>query len=150
VNSTATIKTRLDGDAYLLAMLAEYTPAGGRASPAVFNDAAPDDFIFGPDNPAPCIVISAPTSDEPGGTLTETTRLIQQDVRIYAFRGMSTAVLDAAARRIRDLFHLQPASLSVSGGRAVISTASGPVEAPTTDTSVSGRRVTLRLELQEN
>jgi len=150
MNSTAAIYARLSGDAYLTGLLATYTPPGGRQSFAIFNDQSPDGYVFGADNPKPVIVISAASVTDNASTLSETAWAVQQDVRLYAFRGMSTADLDTAARRVRDLFHMQPERLVVAGGFATISTATGPVEAPTTDTSVSGRRVTLRLELQEN
>ena len=142
MNSTALIFDRLTGASGIQARLATLEGA-----PAIFNDRAPDDFIFGD---GAVVVIAAPTGDADASTFTETVRDITQEVRIYAKDSGSTAIIDQLARDIRDLFHLQAANLTVTGGVVSTSTATGPVAAPTTDPSLIGRRVTLRLELQRN
>lgn len=150
MNSTATIFARLAGDATLTGQLATYTPKGGSVGPAIFNDFAPDDFEMGPGQPKPCLIIAAPVSDEPVETFTESARGITQDVRGYAYNGGSVAVLDGVMRRVRTLFHNAPGSLVVTGGAAKIARVSGPVGSPVSDPALIGRRVTLRLELQQS
>lgn len=142
MNSTATIFARLTGDATLTALLATYGSA-----PAIFSDRAPDAFDF-KQGVKPCLVISPPTYDRPAETFTETGRTIQQDIRGYAFDTGSSAALDGIMRRVRTLFHNQPGSLTVTGGKAITSRVTGPVGSPTSVPSVIGRRVTLNLELQ--
>ena len=142
MNSTASIYGRLLDQPAVVTALAKVD-----GTPAIFNDRAPDDFIF-VDKAA--VVIAAPSADRDASTFTETIREITQDVRIYAKDTGSTADLDALARLIRDLFHLHPSDLTVDGGKCTIATATGPVAAPTTDPSLVGRRVTLRLQLERN
>lgn len=141
MNSTATIFARLTGDATLVALLDTHN-----GSPAIFNDRAPDAYIVGP---KPGLVIAAPTEDRPVETFTERSRQITRDVRGYAPDTGSTLALDTVMERVRDLFHNLPASLTVSGGTVQIARASGPAASPTTDPALIGRRVTLRLEIQE-
>lgn len=142
MNSTATIFARLTGASGISGRLGDFT-----GSPAIFNDRAPDAFQF---DAGAAVVIAAPTSDEEASTFTETVRAITQEVRIYAKDTGSTAEIDQLARDVRDLFHMQAAALTVAGGKANTATASGPVAAPTTDPSLIGRRIVVRLELQEN
>jgi hypothetical protein len=141
MNSTAVIFYRLTGDAGVGFRLAEF-----EGEPAIFNDRAPDSFQF---DAGFAVVIAAPSSDEDASTFSETIRAITQEVRIYAKDTGSTAEIDDLARAIRDLFHLQADALIVGGGKVNTATATGPVAAPTTDPSLIGRRVMLRLELQE-
>lgn len=141
MNSTATIYARLTGDTTLTGLLDTHAGA-----PAIFSDRAPDNYIAGP---KPCLVIAAPTSDIPVETFTERSRQITQDVRGYDTDTGSSLELDTVMRRVRTLFHNNPGSLTVTGGTAKVSTVTGPVQSPTTDPALIGRRVTLRLELQE-
>ena len=141
MNSTKAIYQRLAGSSAVVAALDQL---GG--APAIFSDRAPDDFVF---SDKAVVVIAAASSDVDVSTFTETIRATTQDVRIYARDTGSTADLDALGRLIRDLFHLHPAELSVTGGKCTIATATGPVAAPTTDPALVGRRVQIRLELQE-
>ena len=142
MNSTAAIYARLTGDSYLIGELADYA---GR--PAVFDDAAPDEFVLAD---GLMIIIAAPTSREPDPTFSEQAWIIRQDVRIYARHTGSNAKLDVLALYILGLFHLQQDELTVEGGKATASRASGPVGAPTSDQSLVGRRISLSLTLQEN
>lgn len=143
MNSTATIWTRLTNDATLIASLA--THAG---QPAIFNEKAPTGFVFS-QGVKPCLIIATPVEDTAAETFTENGRAIRQDVRGYAFDTGSSAALDTIMRRVRTLFHNQPGSLLVAGGKAVLSRVTGPVGSPTSEASVIGRRVTISLELQE-
>lgn len=140
MNSTETIFARLTGDSGVSLRLADHN---GEA--AIFNDRAPDTFLF---DAGAAVVIAAPADDADAGTFTERVRAITQDIRIYAKDTGSTAEIDDLSRDIRDLFHLQAAALTVTGGTVNIATATGPVQSPTTDPSLIGRRVTVRLELQ--
>ena len=142
MNSTAAIFARLNSQASIKSRLDTHNN-----KPAIFNDRAPDAFVFGA---KAAIVIAASTRDEPDDTFTEFGREVVQDVRIYAKDGGSTAVIDQLARDIRELFHARPSELTVDGGSCSLATATGPVAAPTTDPSLIGRRVSLRLLLQKD
>ena len=142
MNSTKTIYQRLVGTGGVIHDVAEID-----GTPAIFNDRAPDDFIFA-DKAA--VVIAAPASDRDASTFTETIRDLTQDVRLYARDTGSTAAIDTLGRMIRDLFHLQASQIEVEGGVCSTAIATGPVASPTTDPSLVGRRVTLRLQLKKD
>ena len=142
MNSTAAIFARLSGNLSIIERLDVFQ--GGAA---IFNDRAPDDFQF---SDKAALVIAAPSADTDASTFTETIRDITQDVRIYARDTGSTATIDALGRDIRDLFHLQASQIEVEGGSCSLATATGPVAAPTTDPSLVGRRVQLRLQLKKD
>lgn len=138
MNSTATIFARLAG---VSASLATHNGA-----PAIFSERAPDDFLDAP--PAkPFLIIAVPTRDEPMETFTETGRLILQDVRGYQRDTGSGADLDTLLRAVRDLFHNRPGELTVTGGKCDVCRVNGPMQSPTTDPSLIGRRVSIRLDL---
>lgn len=138
MNSTATIFARLAG---VSASLATYNGA-----PAIFSERAPDDFLEA--TPAkPFLIIAVPTSDVAMETFTETGRLIMQDVRGYQRDIGSGAELDTVMRAVRDLFHNRPGELTVTGGKCDVCRVNGPVQSPTTDPSLIGRRVSIRLDL---
>jgi len=142
MNSTRAIFTRLIGATDIVSGLDQH-----KGAPAVFSDRAPDGFVF---SGKAAIVIAAPSADVDASTFTETIRDITQDVRIYARDTGDAEAFNQLARDVRDLFHLRPSEMSVTGGVVTIATATGPVAAPTTDPSLIGRRVTLRLELQKD
>lgn len=138
MNSTATIFARLAGVA---ASLATHNGA-----PAIFSERAPDDFLD--TSPTkPFLIIAVPTRDEPMETFTETGRLILQDVRGYQRDTGSGADLDTLMRAVRDLFHNRPSDLAVTGGKCDVCRVNGPMQSPTTDASLIGRRVSIRLDL---
>lgn len=141
MNVTALIKTHLAADATVIAALDAFDSA-----PAVFNDRAPDPFVFGEDL---AIIIAAPTSNEPDDTFTSFGREIRRDIRLYGRDKGSTLALDNLAEHVRTMFHAKPAE-AVTGGTVTFATASGPVDSPTTDPSLIGRRVTLRILTEEN
>lgn len=141
MNVTAAIFARLKADASVIAALQTYGDG-----PAVFDDAAPDDFVLA--DGKMLIVIAAALSNEPDDTLTEMGRLIRQEVRLYARHSGDNAALDALAVHVRKLLHAQPA-LTVTGGLLTFATASGPVASPTTDPALVGRRVSLRINTEE-
>lgn len=138
MNSTATIFARLAGVASSLAT--------HNGAPAIFSERAPDDFLDAP--PAkPFLIIAVPTRDDPMETFTEIGRLVVQDVRGYQRDNGSGADLDTVMRAVRDLFHNRPGELTVTGGKCDVARVTGPVQSPTTDPSLIGRRVTIRLDL---
>lgn len=147
MNSTAAIFARLKAEGEIMNALSVYA-----GDPAIFDDAAPADFDFTTDRStgqaATVIVIAAPSSDEPDDTFTEFGRRVQQDIRIYARRSGSNAALDYLARQVRDLFHARPDEMTVDGGVVTLAQASGPTQAPTEDPANTGRRITLRLNLE--
>lgn len=142
MNSALTVFQRLASDAELSFDLETY-----EGWPAIFDDAAPNDFVFGDDI---VIIIAAPTSNEADPTLSEQSWVPVRDIRLYCRHTGSNARLDAVAWHVQGLFHLKPETLFVDGGKVSIATATGPVASPTTDPSLVGRRITLRLTLQEN
>ncbi len=141
MNVTAAIFARLKADASVIAALQTYEGA-----PAVFDDAAPDDFILV--DGKLLIVIAAALSNEPDDTFTEKGRLIRQEVRLYARHSGDNAALDVLAVHVRNLFHAQPA-VSVTDGMVTFASAAGPVASPTTDPALVGRRVALRINTEE-
>lgn len=149
MNSTAAIFARLTGDATLTDLLKEW-----RGEPAVFSDRAPDALFIGDDGqPAPLggiiLIIASPADDRPVETFTERARDITRDVRGYAPDTGSSLALDTVMERVRVLFHNQPSALTVTGGTVQIARVTGPVASLTTDPALIGRRVTLRLEIEE-
>lgn len=138
MNSTGTIFARLSGMTGL---------ASWDGQPAIFNEAAPDDFLKTPPS-LPFLIIAVPTRDEPLETFTETGRLIVQDVRGYQRFSGSTATLDNLMRTVRDRFHNKPSELTVTGGVCEVCRVAGPVASPTSDEAYIGRRVTIRLDLR--
>lgn len=143
MNPTKAIYERLNGSPEVLYALDEY-----EGLPAIFDDLAPDEYLA--KQSRPCIVISAPSDDRDASTFTESIRAITQDVRLYAKHTGDNRMLDELARHCRDLFHLRPDEIVVDGGKCSIATVTGPVASPTTDPSLVGRRITVRLELQRN
>lgn len=148
MNSTGTIFARLAPVAPSLAVW--------NGAPAIFSEAAPDEFLNPKDasgNPIdkptkPYLIIAVPTSDVALETFTETGRLIAQDVRGYQRHSGSGAALDALMRTVRDLFHNRPVELVVTGGVCEVCRVTGPVASPTSDEAYIGRRITIRLDLK--
>lgn len=138
MNSTATIFNRLGT---LASFLATY-----EGTPAIFSERAPDDFLDVPPED-PFLIIAVPARDDPMETLTETGRLIVQDVRGYQKDTGSSVPLDTLMRAVRDLFHNRPADLTVTGGKCDVCRVNGPMQSPTSDEAYIGRRVTIRLDL---
>ena len=142
MNSTKVIYQRLIGSTDLVAAL-----DATDGSSAIFNDRAPDDFVF---STKAAVIIAAPSADVDVSTFSETIRDVTQDVRLYARDTGSTVAIDDLGRLIRDLFHLKASQIEVEDGSCNIATATGPVAAPTTDPALIGRRVTLRLQLKKD
>lgn len=143
MNSTKAIYERLTGSPGVMFALDDF-----EGLPAIFDDLAPDEYLA--DQEKPCIVISPPSSDTDASTLTETIRAVTQDVRFYAKHSGDNQPLDDLARHCRDLFHLRADEIHVDCGTCSIATATGPVASPTSDPSLVGRRITLRLQLERN
>lgn len=143
MNGTKAIRDSLNRTDTITAMLDVY-----EGEPAVFDDQAPDDYLA--KQAKACIILAVPTRNENVGTLTEEIWAQTRDVRIYARRSGSAADIDILAGLVRDLFHLRPEEIEVEGGKCTISTASAPLGAPTTDSELVGRRISLNLELQQD
>lgn len=143
MNTTKAIYEALADDAVIVSALDTFD-----GLPAIFDDQAPDGYLV--QLAEFCIVSAAPTRDDAADTLTEEGREVVRDLRIYGKRSSSVAALDDLAILIRDKFHAHPDVLSIDGGSCYLATATGPVAAPTTDPSLAGRRVTLRLQIQRN
>jgi hypothetical protein len=141
MNSALTVFNRLQSDALTASELDTFD-----GLPAIFDDNAPDGFVFGSDL---VIIIAAPTRNEADPTFSEQAWTVERDLRLYMKHTGSNARLDAVAEHVRDLFHLKPEDLYVDGGTVTICTASGPVASPASDPSLLGRRVSLRLTIQE-
>lgn len=141
MNSTAAIYARLTTASAITSALDIWN-----GLPAIFDDRAPDEYLAKQDKA--CIVIAFPTGDEPSETFTEASRVISRDLRVYALDTGDNAPVDNLAEAVRDLFHDRPADLIVAGAKTVICQASGPTASPTTDPSLVGRRISLRLELE--
>lgn len=133
---TAAVQTKLAGDPTLIGMLASY-----QGAPAIFT-AAP----IPQDAPFPCVVTAGNLADLADDTLDRLGRDIRRDVAVYFPWSGSSLAVEAAAERIRAVFHKQP--LAVAGFHHVMTLASGPVTAPVEGDEV-GRVVSLRILLQE-
>lgn len=139
----------MDTTALIYARLAQSVVATSLATfdaqPAIFSDRTPDAFIFEA-AAGPAVIIAAPNGDDGDDTFTSSRRAVRQDIRIYHYDDGSAADLDTAARAVRALFHNQePALTALAGHPVILSTASGPVGAPSTDAAVIGRRISLSL-----
>ena len=141
MNTAPTIFDRIASDAATAGELDTY-----EGLPAIFDDMAPDNYVFGDDM---AVIIAAPTRNDPDPTFTEQSWIVVRDVRLYCRHTGDNSRLDALADHLRDLFHLKQDDLSVDGGTVTACTVAGPVASPTTDPALVGRRITLRLELQE-
>lgn len=132
MTATALIYVHLAQNLAFVEAVADY-----KGTPALFSDAAPDDYQQAAD---PCAVIRAPSVDRPDDTYGENGRYVEQRVHFYATRTGSSVAIDAAAEIARNLFHDQAKALGV-----VLVTVLGPVDTPTTDPAVIGRQITIRI-----
>ncbi len=126
---------RMVGDAALASLLATYS---GNA--AVFTtDPAPGNAVL------PYVVTAGQAVDTPFDTKTTRGRQIWRDVRCYAERDGSAAVVEAIAERVRELFHRH--MLAVSFFETWIAECAGPIVHDEAD--AYGRIVTVKLVLVE-
>lgn len=139
------IRTRLAGDATLVALLSAY---GSPSGPAIFvGDTIPEDMIEAiTDKPA--IIVEEPGIQDDASDYTSAQRSVQTNIRLYNKPNGSGLPMLNAAERARTLLH-HWATESFSTGELHGSFVSGPQRAPTSDPSLEGRLLIVRLEIKE-
>lgn len=135
---TDAVAGTLAGDATLTAALATY--GGG---PAIFTSRpVPEDAV-------PPLVITEGSVTDIGGIadgLRREGREFTRDIAVYFPADNDPTGLEAAAERIRALFHRK--KVAVTGFHTVLCRASGPIPAPVEGADEKGRVVTVRFVLQ--
>lgn len=144
INAQYLLFQRLAGDAALAGFLDIFNN-----SPALFTVPVPHDFQAGE---RACVMIDAPTDDEDEDTYTEEYRNVDINIRMYGkptpANGGTQNLSDAAAA-VYDRLKRWPAQALTGGGRFISATVSGPVGAPTSDPTVVGRLINVRIKLKE-
>lgn len=92
------------------------------------------------------VIVTGNTISTPNDTKNSRGRIVERRIYVFGPAGGSTAAVDAAAERIRALFHRH--ALTITGKTVYIAVAEGPIEAPTDD-SLYGRMVGVTLTMQE-
>lgn len=138
MNLTQGIYDKLRGDATLTSLLASY-PEGSPDGPAIFTG-----WPIPPDATRPYLwtrgEVSATHWDEINTVLGVD---VLRDVYAFADNDGSEAAVETIARRVKTLLHRQ--SLTIPGGKHLMTICvSGPVVADTDDT-LTGRIVTFRI-----
>lgn len=123
--------TRMKDDATLTALLATF-----ESEPAIFTD----DRIPA-EAEAPYIHSHGNVSLTHADTKSEDLEEITRDIGCYCDRGQ-TAVLNAIATRVHDLFHRH--ALDIDSATTLIAEVSGPIPAPTDEFTI-GAILTVRL-----
>lgn len=145
INAQYLVFQRLAGDAVLSGLLDVF-----KASAALFTVPVPHDFEAGE---RACVMIDAPTDDEDQDTYTEEYRLVDMNIRLYGkptpANGGTQNLSDAAAA-VYERLKRWPAEALTGGGRFVSATVSGPVGAPTSDPTVVGRLINVRIMIKES
>ncbi|WP_427023038.1 tail completion protein gp17 [Aureimonas ureilytica] len=130
------IYARLAGDALLTASLGTW-----EGNPSIFT------FRPVPDGAEYPIALAAEVvSDVNADAVTARGRQIVRDIAIYGKAESQFDAVEAAAERVRALFHRQP--LEVDGFRVIVVTASGPMSGPAEPDEI-GRIVTLTIRMDE-
>ncbi len=133
----------LIASAPLTALLATY---GGQA--AIMSSPIPDDFKA---SALPALIIDPPVSDEPDDTYTKGGRRVTFNARIYQrpdeYNGGTAPLVQAAEQARKVLRAIQ--NFAITGGEIVASEVAGPEVAPTSDTAVAGRLLTVRQFIEE-
>jgi hypothetical protein len=99
--------------------------------------------------PYPLIVCAGDISVGDTDGLTSRRPFIRRDVRIYGKQPDHYRVVEDLGWAIRTLFHRQKWALAIPGYRVVEIECDGPMIAPTSDESIVGRIVSLRLSLKD-
>jgi len=129
----ASLFSALNADSALAALLDEFE---GEA--AIFSgDALPVEEF----KAKPVVWIRPPHGADNVDTFSAVARSLELDVSFYAKATGSSAAIDAAAERARVVLHRQ----TLSGPPELSCTVSGPFGAPTSDVSIAGRRLAVRL-----
>jgi hypothetical protein len=136
---TTGIYNRLNNDATLTSLLADYSDDVPNAGHAIFTiEPIPGDAIY------PYIIISK-VSDTSDDTKQTRGRAITWDIRCYTLRTGSMVGVEAIAERVRTLLHRF--SLVVTGYTTIVAEASGPFPAPVED-GVYGLIVTCSFRME--
>jgi hypothetical protein len=131
---TSAVYQRLSTDTTLAGMLTTF-----EGSPAIFTDDRADRSAS-----RPYVVTSGNVADEPWDTKTNGGRRVTRDVGVYADH-RQTKTVEAAAERVRRLFHRHP--LVVAGYGTVTARVSGPIRLSADD--YDARVLTLRFIFRE-
>lgn len=139
----ASLFDALSADATLTALLDTFD--GG---PAIFTgESIPPEDVF-PISAKPYVWIHpTPVSAENVDTLSSVARLLDLDVCLYALTSESSGALHAAAERARVVLH-RVTLPAASGESPPFCTVSGPLPAPTSEATISGRRLAARLTVK--
>lgn len=136
---------RLKSDNAFLATLGVYEPDDAEPTPAIFTDPTPPDFEV---DVKPAIIVGEPWRDDPDDDLTHNGRDVSLRVRIFVKHNGSGIAINDVAQDARALLH-NWSTPSFSTGRLLASFVSGPVNGPTSDPSIEGRILNLRLLIRE-
>lgn len=141
MDTIQTVFAALSGDSTLDALLAQHA-----GEPAIFSgDLPPPGFVIGA---LPMILIRPPVDEVNRDTFDSFARSVTLDVFLYAAAGASSAAIDDAANRARVVLHreyLPAPSWEVDP----LATVSGPFGAPSSEASITARRLSVRLDLRE-
>jgi hypothetical protein len=132
----------LSADASLEALLDTFA-----GEPAIFTGdmiPPPDDF---PITAAPFIWIRPPQGVTNIDDFSSNARSVDLDICFYAMARETSEDIDAAVEAARAAIHRQYLE-GASGEEAVFCTVSGPLNAPTSEASIAGRRLAARLHVK--
>lgn len=135
------VYTRLIGQTALTALLATYA-----GQPAIFSSAMPSDHDLGP---KASLIIDAPFANRSDDTITEEYRDAEIRIRCFAAPDGSNLALLQAAEATRAALKQWPRE-TISGAEFQVSSVTGPDAAPTTDPSVDGLLVSVRILIKES
>lgn len=137
----AAIYSRLTADATLSGLLAAH-----EGLPAVFSDAFPQGYAFAE---KPSVVIDQPSSGENDDTFTGEIHTSTVRVRLYHKPASSGVALVNARNRARRVLKDWPPQ-DIGDARYLDATVTGPERAPTSDPSLDGSFLTVRLTIKES
>lgn len=133
------LRAALIADAELVDLLATF-----KAEPAVFTRRPiPEDVLF------PVVVVSPDIAVTDQDFVNGIVPVIVRDIAVYGRNDTAAdyRVVEAAAYRVRDIFHRNRAAITASGWHVIDIVATGPVPAPTDDDRLTGRVVSLTIRL---
>lgn len=117
-------------------------------APAIFDGQVPPDHNIGA---MPIIVLDYPTVNQRLHTSSNINRDIETNIRVYAqvqsADGLNCLPLHSAAEAIANA--LITARIDVEGGVLRGANVKGPITAPTEDTTLAGRLITVRWQVEE-
>lgn len=103
----------------------------------------PDDAAY------PIVVVAAQVQAAEEDGVDDQRPVVDRDVMVYGYNDTAAHYrqVESIAFSVHALFHRQRSAVSVSGWHVVDLTATGPESAPTDNTNIVGRRVTVRARL---